>query len=1112
MATPRGRKPLGTLKQPSVNTVPTPQQAATPPLVALPRRLHRFGDSINGVDPKAIITGFKPEDSPTGESPYGLPKLSTSQKSPNLIRGLTVGTPTKTTPLATPFSRPGRPTPGSASASDGSSPFHSVKSDEYKSAKGSAMGTPLRMPINPTLSYDGTPKNKGKMVENKRVFSAGMRRPSVDNRDNVSYATGMSRPDFSSSIGRPSVDYMKNNSYVGRPSIDSRENKTVEWAPWGYRKGSESGSATPPVIPKRPRDNSQGERYPKLSSGGGRKTKPKLSPLIPIAIPKPSRIPFSRLPSGGGRLPSSSLPSSNRQHLPASSSGASFTQRAVRRASELSSSWNLPVLPTRRRNRAGSNASSSIVASSSVVGSSPSVQRMSAISTGTSRREPSFSSDNLDDAEVIDPSDSVSQYSNHTIRQNDSQPRTHTTQARTKAHHTNTIKSIMDQKKAAASASNKRLSMGGSFLSHNATTRAEASKQAMTPNNEKPQLKAKSSVMDQPTQSTRAKQCKSPHKLLFAKRSANHLIVMPQLSTSNRKYNPRASMGNLAGNLRAPASLATVAMSNVNARGSVRAMEMETEEFYEKLWPGIGLTPDDNKDGSLFHEARPDARVKGYLREKFLTAKEAFLQEFGQDKGAKFADFITAWDMVETKHGKPKWELEAEERYNQNPTLPAPSTRVPHQTGPDAEKKTHTQNIVSGFKKSISKTGLSNLAKVPSMMALSSHNNFNGRSTSGPAYFESSKPSRPLPEDEIFAFNPDFPDDDLRCVRQAMSQVYWAGRFSSANTRRMNEPEGFAASIAEAVRLSKKADGQGDANKKIFQDLWDQKWDEKEVGRALDVFNELNQWCKTVEARRSLREYRIHVARTEGWHVLLPAGIPMKEPPASGMARMAGKMMGRGEMSIREMQLQFRETREANKAAGVLQKKSTKGQFKPRRSILGLHENGIPGYESGMPAVMQQSYIPVLKGIRASPRVHTPTNVYSSSPVQTVQSKSSSTQHGSGGTTGRTWYGRKKPALDDTPRPMAMAAAQAAANAANAASAASNERLKENANPSLPTLTQAPPKPMTREEKKREKNQQQARKEFDERLELSLEVGAAVAPTGVWRSRQQEETFGLDRR
>ena len=736
---------------------------------------------------------------------------------------------------------------------------------------------------------------------------------------------------------------------------------------------------------------------------------------------------------------------------------------------------------------------------------------MGAISTGTSRRVPSFSSDKLDDAEVIDPIDSASQYSNQTIRDNNP-PKTHNTQARTKAQHTSHIKSTMDVKKAAAatSSSNKRLSMGGSFLSQKSTPRA-SDKQPMSTNSDKPQLKMRASNLDQPTQSTRAKQCEKLEKLSISiMRRANIQLVMPQLSTSTRRYNPRASMGNLGGNLRAPASLATVAMSNVNARGSVRAMEIETEEFYEKLWPGIGLTPDDNKDGALFHEARPDARVKGYLREKFLTAKEAFLQEFGQDKGAKFADFITAWDMVEAKYGKPRYEIEAEEHYNQNPILPAPSTRIPHHTGPDPEKKkTHTQNIVSGFKKSISKTGLSNLAKVPSMMALSNHNNANARSASGPASFESAKPFRPLPEDEIFSFNPDFPDDDFRCVRQAMSQVYWAGRFSSANTRRMNEPEEFAASIADAVKLSKKADGQGDANKKIFQDLWDQKWDEKEVGRALDVFNELNQWCKTVEARRSLREYRIHLARTEGWHVLLPAGVPMKEPPASGMARMAGKMMGRGEMSIREMQLQFRETREANKAAGVLQKKSTKGQFKPRRSILGLHENGIPGYESGMPAVMQQSYIPVLKGIRASPRVHTPTKVDSSSPVQTVQSKSSSTQHGSGGSNGRTWYGRKKPALDDTPRPMAMAAAQAAANAANAAS---NARLKENANPSMPTLTPAPPKPMTRQEKTREKNQQQARKEFDERLELSLEVGAAVVPTGVWKSRQQEETFGLDRR
>lgn len=1070
---PQGRKPLGTLKQPSVNTKPDSTSSASPPPA---RRLHRLGDSIDGVGSKTIITGFEPEDFPAGAPPYELPKLSTSQKSPILMRGFNVGTPTKTTPLATPFSRPGRPTPGSDSASDGSSPFHSVKSDEYKSAKGSAMGTPLRMPINPTLSYDGTSKNKGKIVENKSVFNLSMGGPSVENRDNVSYSNGFeNRP----SISRLSVDYMKNNSYVGRLSIDNRDNNSADWAPWGYRKGSESGSATPPIILKHPRDNNQGERYPRLSSGGAPETKAKLSQLSPIAIPKPSRIPsISCLPSGS-RLPSSSLPSSSRQHLPASSSGASFTQRAVRRASELSSSWNLPVLPTRYRVRAGSNASSSIVASSSAVGSSPSVQRMNAISTGKYCRDPSFSSDSLDDPEEIGPTDSMSQYSNQTIRDNNL-PRTHTTQARTKAQHTSHIRSMMDDKKAAAAASssNKDLSMGGSFLSQKSTPRA-AENQPLSTNNDKPQLKPRASKMDQPTQSTRAKQCKQLEKLSSVIiRRAKIQLVMPQLSTTTRRYNPRASMGNLGGTFRAPASLATVAMSNVNAKGSVRAMEIETEEFYEKLWPGIGLTPDDNKDGALFHEARPDARVKGYLRGKFLTAKEAFLQEFGQDKGAKFADFITAWDMVETKYGKPKWEVEAEERYNQNPTLPAPSTLVTHQTGPDVEKKkTHTQNIVSGFKKSISKTGLSNLVKVPSMMALSNHNNANGRSISGPASFESSKPPRPLPEDEIFAFNPDFPDDDFRCVRQAMSQVYWAGRFTSANTRRMNEPEEFTASIAEAVRLSKKADGQGDANKKIFQDLWDQKWDEKEVGRALDVFDELNQWCKTVEARRSLREYRIHVARTERWHVLLPAGVPMKEPPASGMARIAGKMMGRGEMGIREMQLQFRETREANKATGVLQKKSTKGQFKPRRSILGLNENGIPGYEYGMPTVMQQSYIPVLKGIRASPSVHTPTKAYSSSPVQTVQSKSSSTQHGSGGTTGRTWYGRKKPAMDDTPRPMATAAAQAAEIAA---SAASNARLKENANPSMPTLTQAPPKPMTREEKRREKDQQQARKEFEE--------------------------------
>lgn len=510
MATPRGRKPLGTLKQPSANVEGTPAKTATAPPPA--RRLHRFGDSIDGVDPRTIITGFKPEDFPA-DGPISNPDFEPSKtsSSPILMRSFNAGTPTKTTPLATPFSRPGRPTPASASASDESSPFHSVKSDEYKSAKASAMGTPLRMPINQTLSYDGTSKNKGKMAENKRVF------PHVDNRENVSYATGMSRRDFSSSIGRPSVEYMNNNLYVGRPSIDDSANEPAEWAPWGYRKGSESGSATPPVIPKRPRDYSQGERYSRISSGGASKTKAKLSPLIPIAIPKPSRIPsISRLPSGS-RLPSSSLPSSNRQHLPASSSGASFTQRAVRRASELSSSWNLPVLPTRRRDRAGSNASSSIVASSSVVGSSPSVQRMNAISTGTSCRDPSFSSDNLDDAEVIDPSDSVSQYSNTTIRDNNP-PRTHTTQARSKEQHTNTIKPIMDQKMAATSASNKRLSMGGSYLNHKSTPRAETSKEVMSPHNDKPQLKTRASNMDQPTQSTRAKQCKQPPKSFFLKK------------------------------------------------------------------------------------------------------------------------------------------------------------------------------------------------------------------------------------------------------------------------------------------------------------------------------------------------------------------------------------------------------------------------------------------------------------------------------------------------------------------------------------------------------------------------------------------------------------------
>ena len=500
MATPRGRKPLGTLKQPSANVEGTPAKTATVPSPA--RRLHRFGDSIDGVDPRTIITGFKSEDFPADDpisNPYFEPPKTSS--SPILMRGFNAGTPTKTTPLATPFSRPGRPTPASASASDGSSPFHSVKSDEYKSA----MGTPLRMPINPTLSYDGTPKNKGKMVEDKRVY------PHVDNRENVSHATGMSRRDFSSSIGRPSVEYMNNNLYVGRPSINDSANKAAEWAPWGYRKGSENGSATPPVILRRPRDNSQGELYPRISSDGSPKTEAKLSPLIPIAIPKPSRIPSI------SRLPSSSLPSSNRQHLLASSSGASFTQRAVRRASELSSSWNLPVLPIRRRARAGSNASSSIVASSSVVGSSPSVHRMNAISTGTSCRDPSFSSDNLDDAEVIDPSDSVSQYSNTTIRDNNLL-RTHTTQARSKEQHTNTIKSIMDHKEAVTSARNKRISMGGSQLNYKSTPRAETSKQVLSPNNDKPKPRTRALNMDQPTQSTRAKQCKQPPKSLFLKK------------------------------------------------------------------------------------------------------------------------------------------------------------------------------------------------------------------------------------------------------------------------------------------------------------------------------------------------------------------------------------------------------------------------------------------------------------------------------------------------------------------------------------------------------------------------------------------------------------------
>ena len=99
---------------------------------------------------------------------------------------------------------------------------------------------------------------------------------------------------------------------------------------------------------------------------------------------------------------------------------------------------------------------------------------MNAISYGTSCRDPSFSSDSLDDAEIIDPTDSVSQYSNQTIRDSNL-PRTHTTQARTKAQHINNIRSMTDDKKvaatAAASSSNKRLSTGGSFLRQKSTDR-----------------------------------------------------------------------------------------------------------------------------------------------------------------------------------------------------------------------------------------------------------------------------------------------------------------------------------------------------------------------------------------------------------------------------------------------------------------------------------------------------------------------------------------------------------------------------------------------------------------------------------------------------------------
>lgn len=831
------------------------------------------------------------------------------------------------------------------------------------------------------------------------------------------------------------------SSSIGRPSVGHREPQMgVDWVPWGVRP-EENRAATPPAIPLRSKDRESAmNQEPELSA-----------PIVHADL------------------------STNRQQEIVSSSGSNFLKRGAYNLSQLSSSINFP----------GSSSRCARSVASSDAGSSSSVHHMNSMGNITYDNESSRLPANLDVANTIDPPDSARRFTPQTKNPNTNFFKSSFSNKKPKPQLINENSHSMADKKTISKLNNSRNSTGPPFSDEKAAPNPDVSKQDLSPNNCKAQPKMKSSFIDEPTQSTRAKQREQSQKYPSPPNTscAKQQTVMPQLSTGQRKYNPRSSLGGLTGHLRAPPSLPTVAMSKVTATSSARTMDMETRAFYNMLWPGGGYTPMQNSRGKMFHDLQPVARNEGYLRKKGMTAKGAFLKEFGGDYESRYPHFIAAWEMVEAKYGKPEDDDDDELR-------PLPELSAP------VAKKTHTQHIVSGFKKSISKTGLSNLAKMPSKISLPLKENLGGRSTSGPAAFESLKPSKLQSPSEIFIENPLYPDGDCMCIRVAMSQVHWAGRFTSMNSRRMNDPAEFAESIALAVKLSKKSENGRD--KEDYQQQWDQTWDEKEVGRALNVFNELHEWCKTVEARRSLNEFKIHMARTTGWHVLLPAGVSMKEPPASGMAKIAGKMMGKGDMSIKEMQLQFREKREADRVTATLTKKQP---FKPRRSVLGMNENGIPGYECGIPAMVQPSYqgsqIPILKGARrASPRVHTPTPNYAiSSPVQRVESKNSGKEPSSGSTVGRTWYGRKKPAPadDDTPRPMAKAAAKAA--------------VKENAKP-------PPPKPLTKEEKKREKAQEQARKNFDERLTWQQYGDEAPVrpPVGVWRSHQQEEVFGPDAR
>ena len=82
------------------------------------------------------------------------------------------------------------------------------------------------------------------------------------------------------------------------------------------------------------------------------------------------------------------------------------------------------------------------------------------------------------------------------------------------------------------------------------------------------------------------------------------------------------------------------------------------------------------------------------------------------------------------------------------------------------------------------------------------------------------------------------------------------------------------------------------------------------------------QRCKTVEARRSLKDYEIHFAREKKLEALLPEGVPMDVPVVRGMAAVAGRMLGAGENGYREMQLQRREQREVDRVLAAIRSKN----------------------------------------------------------------------------------------------------------------------------------------------------------------------------------------------